>query len=58
MHGAYVPFDYWVYVPQGILCDDTLAYAWATARIMWDKQQSLIDSGEYELELPWGNDED
>ena len=53
MQGAYVPADYWVYVPQGILGEDAQCYTWAMFQIMLNKQQELIDSGEYELELPW-----
>ena len=53
MQGAYAPVDYWVYVPQGILCEESQCYTWAMFQIMMNKQQELIDSGEYELELPW-----
>ena len=58
MQGAYTPVDYWVYVPKGILCEESQCYTWAMFQIMLNKQHELIDSGEYELELPWENYED
>lgn len=58
MQGTYVPVDCWLYVPQGILCEETQYYIWTMVQIMLDKQRELIDSGEYELELPWGDEDE
>ena len=58
MQGAYTPVDYWVYVPQGILREESQCYTWAMVQIMLDKQRDLIDSGGYVLELPWGDEDE